>query len=165
MLKFYLDSSAIVKRYVTEPGTKAIDLIFDGAETGEHIVAFSLWNIGEVFGVLDERRGRGWLSERKFAETVGMLSSELVRLMRLRVLEIVPIFASILAEAWSIILDQHIYEADALQITACNHIHSDALLSSDENLVRASKKLSLRAFDIVKEEQELREFIKTSQKH
>lgn len=45
MLKFYLDSSAILKRYVTEPGTQTIDLIFDQAENGQLIVAFSLWNI------------------------------------------------------------------------------------------------------------------------
>ena len=164
MPKFYLDSSAIVKRYVSEPGTKAIDLIFDGAEGGEHIIAFSLWNLGEVFGVLDERLRRGWLSEREFTQTLGMLSNEVIRLMRLRALEIVPVFASTLVEAWGIILDQHVYESDALQITTCRHTRSDALLSSDENLVRASKKLSLRAFDIVKEEQELREFAKPSKK-
>jgi len=81
--------------------------------------------------------------------------------MRLKALEIVPIFTSILVEVWGVMLHHHVHEADALQMTTCTHIQSDALLSSDENLVKASKKLGLKAFDIVKEEQELRKFIKT----
>ena len=35
MLKLYLDTSAILKRYVNEPGTEMADEIFDKAETGE----------------------------------------------------------------------------------------------------------------------------------
>ena len=54
MLKLYLDTSTIVKRYVAEPGTETVDAIFDKAETGELTIALSLWNIGEALGVLDE---------------------------------------------------------------------------------------------------------------
>ena len=161
MLKLYLDSSTILKRYVTEPGTETTDFIFDRAESGEVAISFSLWNIGEVLGVLDERRRRGWLSEGEFKEALEMLSNELFKLMRLRALEIVLISAPILIETWGIILDRHVYEADALQITTCTYTHGDALLSSDENLVEASRKLGLKAFDTVKEEQELRNFVKT----
>lgn len=160
-MKFYLDSSTIVKRYVTEPGTPITDLVFEQAESEGLAVTFSLWNIGEVFGVLDERRRRRWLSEDEFTETLKMLSNELFKLMRLRVLEIVPIYASILIEAWGLILDHHIYEADALQITTYTYTQSDALLSGDENVVKTSRKLGLKAFDVVKEEQKLRKLIKT----
>lgn len=52
-----------------------------------------------------------------------------------------------------------LYGADALQITTCKHVGSGALLSSDESLVEASRKLGLAAFDIVKEEQEMRRFL------
>ncbi|MFQ6086178.1 MAG: type II toxin-antitoxin system VapC family toxin [Candidatus Bathyarchaeia archaeon] len=161
MLRLYLDSSTIVKRYVTEPGTPITDLIFDRAESGELIVTLSLWNIGEVFGVLDERCRRGWLSERELKEALKMLSGELSKLMRLRVLELIPILASILVETWGLILNYHIYEADALQITTCTYTKSDALLSGDENLVKTSRELGLKAFDIVKEEQKLTKFLKT----
>jgi len=161
LLRLYLDSSTIVKRYVTELGTPITDLVFERAERGELVVTFSLWNIGEAFGVLDERRRRRWLSEDEFREAKNMFSNELFKLMRLRVLEIMPIFASILIEAWGLILDHHIYEADALQIITCTYSQSDALLSGDENLVKTSKKLGLKAFDIVKEEQKLTKFIKT----
>ena len=68
MLKLYLDTSAIVKRYVAEPGTETVDAIFDKAETGELTIALSLWNIGETLGVLDERRRRGWLTRKNSNE-------------------------------------------------------------------------------------------------
>lgn len=160
MLRLYLDSSTVVKRYVTEPGTQTVDFIFDLAESGELAVAFSAWNIGEVFGVLDERRRRGWLSEGEFTEALKLLSNELLKLRRLRVLEIVPIFTSTLTETWNIILTSHVYEADALQITTCKHTQSNALLSSDGNLVETSRNLGIQAFDIVKDEKELLKFIK-----
>jgi len=59
LLKLYLDTSATIKRYVVEPGTQTIDIIFDKAEAGELIISFSFWNIGEALGVLNERRRRG----------------------------------------------------------------------------------------------------------
>lgn len=161
MLKLYLDSSAIVKRYVNEPGTQAADLVFERAEGGQLVISFSLWNIGEVLGVLDERRRRGWLSDREFTKAQELLADELLKLMRLRVLEIVPILSSILIETWGLILDHHVYEADALQVTTCQYNQSDALLSSDEDLVEASEKLGVKSFHMVKEEHKLRQFIKT----
>jgi len=49
----YLDSSAIVKRYVLEPGSDVVAEVYEGALDGELILSFSAWNIGEVLGVLD----------------------------------------------------------------------------------------------------------------
>lgn len=160
MLRLYLDTSTIVKRYITEPGTLTTDLVFDRAEGGELIITLSLWNIGEALGVLDERRRRRWLSEEEFTEILKRLADELVKLIRLRVLEVIPIFAPILVEAWGLILDHHIHEADALQLTTCTYSQSDALLSGDESLIKISRELGLKAFHIVKEEEKLKNFIK-----
>ena len=160
-MKLYLDSSTIVKRYVKEPGTSTMDFIFDQAENGELVVTFSMWNVGEVLGVLDERRRRGWLSEEEYMVTLKILSSELLKLLRLRVLEIFPVLVSSLIETWGIVLNYHVYEADALQITTYRYTKSDVLLSSDEKLIKVSRSLGLKVFDIVKEEQELLTFIKT----
>ena len=48
MLNLYLDTSVILKRYLTEMGTDITDTIFDKAETGDLIITISLWNIGEA---------------------------------------------------------------------------------------------------------------------
>lgn len=160
MLKLYLDSSTILKRYVTEPGTQTTDVIFDKAETGALTLTISLWNIGEVLGVLDERRRKKWLTEEEFAQSLKNLADELVKLMRLRVLQFIPILSSILIETWSLIMSHHIYEVDALQITSCIHSQSNAIISSDKKLVETSRKLGLMAYHVTDDEEKLRSLIK-----
>lgn len=160
MLKLYLDTSTIIKRYVAEPGTQTVDIIFDKAEAGELVIAFSFWNIGEALGVLDERRRREWLTQEEFVQTLKNLAEELLKLIRLRVLEAIPIHTPILTETWELILNHHIYEADALQITTCLHSQSNALISSDKKLVDASRKTGLKAFHVTKDGGKLEDFIK-----
>ncbi len=139
MLKPYLDSSAIVKRYVTEPGSSAVDFIFDKSEAGEIHMVTSIWNIGEVLEVLDEHQRRGWLDQDEFRRTLENFAREIMKLLRLKVLEVVPVLTPILTEAWSLVLSDHIYEADALQIQT--RIHSDGvLLSGDKSLINTASR-------------------------
>jgi len=160
LLKLYLDSSVILKRYITEPGTQIADIIFEEAEAGELTLTFSLWNIGEALGVLDERRRRRWLTEEEFKESITFFADEITKLMRLRTLEIIPIYASILTEAWNIIINHHIYEADAIQITTCINAQSDILISGDEKLIETGRKLGIKAFHIIGDEQKIKDLIK-----
>jgi len=154
----YLDSSAIVKRYVTEPGSLAVDEVFHKAEAREAIATFSLWNIGEVLGVLDERRKRKWLSEDEFTTALKKFVDELIKLLRLRSIEIIPTLTPLLTETWKLILDHHVYEADALQLSACTHSRSDTFLSGDKGLVNIARKVGLKAFDVSTEETEAKQF-------
>jgi predicted nucleic acid-binding protein len=158
LLKPYLDSSVIVKRYVSEPGSSSVDLLFDKGGTGEIRLVTSIWNLGEVLGVLDEKLRRGWLTEDEFRRALESFASEIVKLARLRVLEIVPVVTSILIEAWPLILHEHIYEADALQIQTCIYCKGDALLSADKELINSARKKGLKALD-VKEERKIRDFL------
>ena len=155
LLKLYLDSSVVVKRYVTEPGSGAVDDVFSSANAGKVRIATSLWNFGEVLGVLDERLQRKWLTEGEFNRSLRNFASETVKLIRLRILEIVPVFTPILMETWALILDKHIYEADALQIGSCKYLGGDVLLSGDYKLVTIASKLGLKALD-VKDEDKVR---------
>jgi len=58
--RVYMDSSAITKRYVKEEGTETAQEIYSMAENGSLMLIHSIWNIGEVLGVLDQYRRRGW---------------------------------------------------------------------------------------------------------
>jgi uncharacterized protein len=160
LLKLYLDTSAILKRYITEPGTEAADLIFEKAETGELVIVFSLWNIGEALGVLDEKRRKGWLTQGEFEQALHLFADELLKLMRLKVLEIVPVQTPILTKAWNYLMDYHIYEADALQMATCRYGQNDVLISSDEKLVQVSVKAGLKTINILKDEDELKTLLK-----
>jgi len=159
LLKLYLDSSAIVKRYVVEPGSSAVDEVFDSTEAGRVRIVFSLWNVGEVLGTLDERRKRGWLEEDEFSEALRKFVDEALKLLRFRVLDVIPVLTPILAETWALILNQHIYEADAIQISTCTYTESKALLSSDKDLIEAARKIGLKAIDVEKEEGDVKKLI------
>lgn len=151
MLKVYLDSSAIVKRYVSEPGSSAVDLVFDKCWLGELSITTSIWNIGEVLGVFDIRRRRGWFSEDEFRNVLRNFTGEVIRLLRLKVLEIFPVLTPILIESWPLILGEHIYEADALQIQTCIFSNSNVLLSADKELINIALRTGIKAVNVIDE--------------
>jgi len=159
LLKLYLDSSVMLKRYISEPGTETTDAIFDKAETGELTITISLWNIGEALGVLDEKHRKGWLTEKEFRVTLHNFADELVKLIRLKTLEVTPILTPILTDTWELLMTHHIYEADALQITTCIHNKNDALISGDEKLVKTSNKAGIKSFHITKDKQKLKQLL------
>jgi len=151
LLKVYLDSSAIVKRYISEPGSSAVDLVFDKCWLGELSITTSIWNIGEVLGVFDMRRRRRWFSEDEFRNVLRNFTGEVIRLLRLKVLEIFPVLTSILIESWPLILEQHIYEADALQIQTCTFSDSNVLLSADKELINIALRTGIKAVNVLDE--------------
>jgi len=53
----YLDTSAIVKRYIIEEETNRIDKIYDKAHAGKIRLSSSVWSIGETAVVLDKYHG------------------------------------------------------------------------------------------------------------
>ena len=61
----HLDTSAIVKRYITENGTDKVDELYEEAHAGKIRISFSLWNIREVAVVLDKYCRRGTLEGAK----------------------------------------------------------------------------------------------------
>ena len=66
MIVYYLDSSAMVKRYVMEYSSDVVDRVYSKTLAGEAVLAFSLWNIGEVLGVLDKYYRRKWLDKQDY---------------------------------------------------------------------------------------------------
>ncbi len=61
MESVYLDTSAIVKRYVAEEYSDLVDEVYEGAYRGAVRIGFSAWNVGEVAVVLDKYCRRGLL--------------------------------------------------------------------------------------------------------
>ena len=152
----YLDSSALVKRYIQEPGTTGVDIIFDSASAGAIEIVTSVWNLGEAFGVFDYRRRRRLLTEHEFHLATQNLASEVFGLMRDGRMQVYPVRTELLTEAWAIVLTQHLYQADALQIVTCNESKSKVLITSDRMLQRASESLGLNALDPDGQESEIR---------
>jgi len=68
-----------------------------------------------------------------------------------------------LVESWSLVLRHHIYEADALQISATKEARCDILLTADRRLVQAAREEGIEAIDIEAEpEQALKHISKNT---
>jgi len=150
----YLDTSSLVKRYVSEKGTEVLDRLYEETEAGRVTTSFSIWNIGEALGVIDRYRERGALTEEEFQTTLRNLASETTKMIRLGTLRVLPITSKSLVESWTIVLRRHIYEADALQISAAKEVGCDLLLGAERRLIRAAREEGITAIDIEAEPDE-----------
>ena len=147
----YLDSSSIVKRYVEEKGSDAIDTVYEKAEASKLRFVFSIWNVGEVFGAFDRYVVRGLLSERMVKTALQDFLSESIKMSRLGLLQIMPITSKSFIDSWQLILKYHIYGADALQISTSKEAACDLLLSADKRLVDVAKKEGIKAINVEEE--------------
>jgi len=141
----YLDTSAIVKRYIQEPGSDVVTTLYLRARLGDLKVAFSLWNVGEVLGVFDRYYRRGWLSREDYELARAEFLGETLRMLRLRVLRVVPLRTSVVVRAWNLVERYHIYQADALQVVSAKEVGATEFYTADQVLCRVAELEQLRA--------------------
>jgi predicted nucleic acid-binding protein len=151
----YLDTSSVVKRYVEETGSRLTDFIYRKAEGRVHHIVISLWNVGEVIGVLDRYHERKLLDEDAVMKALKNFLGESEKMMRLGSLRILPLGVDILTETYALVLRHHIYQADALQIATCKISGSTALLSADKKLLEVARAEGLEALDIETDEEQI----------
>lgn len=141
----YLDSSAVVKRYISEPGSDYIKSLYLSSYTGNVKLAFNVWNIGEVLGVFDKARMRGLITDDGYKIAKLRLLRETLRLIRLKILIPIPLKQTILRDAWKIIEKYHIYQADAIQIVSAKAVNADEVVTADKRLYQVLLSEGLRA--------------------
>jgi predicted nucleic acid-binding protein len=66
-----------------------------------------------------------------------------------------PVAGSVLTESWRILLEEHIYAADALQISSCKHAECDLFVSADRALLERARAQGLTALDPENDERKL----------
>ncbi len=128
---YYFDTSALVKRYVSEPGSDAVDRVFSDAYRGVAAIAFSYWNIAEATVVFDKYERRLGLDARNLLKTLLREVKTLAKLYRVIVVGISP---SILRSAVNLVLKHHVYIADALQIVSAHKSRSNRFVTGDKTL-------------------------------
>jgi predicted nucleic acid-binding protein len=139
---YYLDTSALVKRYVEEPGSETVDAIYADAYRGVKALSFSYWNIAEAAVVFDRYARRLGLDARKVVR--GMLR-EATTLSRLHRLLVVGVSPSILRASIELVLKHHIYVADALQVASAKGVGSSKVVTGDRVLASVAEAEGLKA--------------------
>lgn len=148
MEKLYLDTSVVVKRYITEKGSDLAKEIYQRSDMRELDISFSMWNVGETIGVIDQYQKKGWISESQFADAVDALAGETLRLLRIEALHLLAVDSSELADTWGLVRKHHIYQGDALQLVACVRSNASALVSADKTLLEAARKEGITSANI-----------------
>lgn len=139
----YLDTSALVKRYVWEEHSAHVDELYSEAHAGRIWIGFSVWNIGEVAVVLDEYEKRGIIENARAVFTKFIGESRLLE--KLNQLKLVPLSFKIITKAVNYAFKHGIYIADAVQLTSAEGF--DAFLTYDKKLAQIA---SLEGLSIVR---------------
>ena len=137
----YLDTSALVKRYVYEPGSEIVDGIYGDAYRGVKTISFSYWNLAEAAVVFD-----------KYSRILGLNAKEVMRdmlresmtLSRLFSLIIVAVSPSVLRTSIELVLKRHIYVADALQIASAKRVNSPIVVTGDRDVASIAEAEGLK---------------------
>jgi len=140
----YLDTSAIVKRYVIEEETDKIDKFYEKAHAGKIRLSFSVWNIGETAVVLDKYHRRGVLENAK--EAFSKFIGETRLLVKLGQLKLIPLDLKMLVESTTYVFKHGIYIADAVQLASAKR--ADSLLTFDKKLVQIAKIEGLKVTEL-----------------
>lgn len=147
---FYLDASAVAKRYVPEKGSAQIDSILDTVVAGR----IYLLNIvaGEVVSVLVRKRNAGALATEDFAQALASFEAEIVRGASITR---APVTSRLVTSSFALIVAHSINSTDALTLRSALviarrlRIAGDdlVLVAADQRLVRAAAAEALLTFN------------------
>jgi uncharacterized protein len=155
---FWLDASALAKRYVPEIGSPLMNHLF--ASVPPTSLACLLEGIGEVISILVRARNRGGLSATRFRQTMSRFSLEVIRDNDFEKLSADPIQVTTswqwiekhsLNSTDSIILQCVLDKASELRADGHNLI----LVSADARLIRAANAESVVTFNPETDDQTL----------
>ena len=147
---FFLDGSALTKRYIAEPGTPLLDSLLDHVAADRLVVL----NVGfaEVVSVLARRKNAGILSAATFSQALLHLGHEIIHAANLRKVEATN---SLVIAALIHIPNHSVNATDAIVLHAAlglaQHLRARGddlvLVASDQRLLRAAQAEGLDTFD------------------
>ena len=147
---FYLDASALAKRYVPEPGSLIVDHLFAQAPASRLIVLYL--GIAETASILLRKTNAKLLSSARYTQALGELGAEIINDSSLRK----PTATNDLVNAALLLIRQHSINAtdavllrSALDIAAALRKVGDdlVLVASDQRLLRAAQAEGLPTFN------------------
>ncbi|MGH9855558.1 MAG: type II toxin-antitoxin system VapC family toxin [Blastocatellia bacterium] len=147
---FWLDASALAKRYIPEKGSPLVNHLFNRVSTSDMVCL--LEGIGEVVSILVRRRNGGVITPRAYRQSVSDLHSEITN--RAEVEKIHSTTSQVMI-SWKFVEKRAINSTDAL-ILKCAldkavDLRDDGddliLVSSDLRLIRAAKAEGLITFN------------------
>jgi predicted nucleic acid-binding protein len=147
---FYLDASALAKRYIPEKGSAQIDNIHDTLPSNRKY--FLNIGAGEVLSVLVRKRNAGTLSDLDFVQAVANFHAEIARAA---IATKMPVTSRLITGSLPLIVAHSINSTDALTLKSALAIARKlrragddlVLVASDQRLLRAAQAEGLNTFN------------------
>jgi predicted nucleic acid-binding protein len=149
MARYFLDSSALVKRYHQELGTPAVEALFNQNGNRFFVSRLALVEVNSAFARLVRE---GALAQDKFENVIARMESEVTA----KVLTVVAISSRRL-DAAAVILRTHglknnIRTLDAIQLAAAQALHTRsriaAFVAADKKLLASAAACNLTVLDV-----------------
>ncbi|MBD3159623.1 MAG: PIN domain-containing protein [Candidatus Lokiarchaeota archaeon] len=128
----YLDTSALVKRFLEEEGTQIVDSLFDRCYDEELRLVLSQFNLGEAAVVFNKYENRDIIPHAE--ESFQVLYNELRLLSKLGSARIVPLLGKTINDSIPLIFKYDLYIADAIQIKTCVQQECSCFATFDRKL-------------------------------
>ena len=133
-MNVFLDSSALAKRYVQEPGSDRVEEILFGASS----LGVSMICLSEVISALCRRRRERRLSQQQYLRAKQALFQDLEDSSLIGVTEAVVAHAVELLERWPL------RSSDSLQVASAAEWSADLFVSADEKQCAAARGYGLQ---------------------
>jgi len=128
-LNVFLDSSALAKRYVEEPGSDRVEEILSSASS----LGVSVISLPEVVSALCRRRREGKLSRQQYSKAKQALSEDIADASVVNVTERVISRAVDFLERWPL------RSSDSLQVASATEWMAELFVSADERQCAAAR--------------------------
>lgn len=137
---FYLDASAVAKRYVAEPGTALVNVIFNTVAADRLYIL----NIGlaEIVSILVRKRNGGLISQAHWGQALIDFDNEIVGVAEIRK---EPVTRRLVTASFALVVAHSINSTDALILKSALAIARKLRKSGDDLVLAASDQRLLRA--------------------
>lgn len=157
MTVFYLDTSALVKRYKTEEGSDIIDYLYDNLPR-EHSLTISFLTVLEFVSAIRRLLKPNIISQEDFEMIISTFSQELEPFL------IRSIDDKIVADALDKVVKHALKSADAIQLSTVVELRemmeevgeNVVFICDDEELIKAGRRENLGVINPREEEDKLK---------
>lgn len=159
MYYFYLDASALVKRYTEEIGSDKVDFLFQNVPLNR-LMCLAI-GVAEVFSICVRKRNDGRITRHHFEQAVGYLDNEVINIKS--DFETVPAENVLIWKSIGLMDTHSINSVDAILLCSALDIATNLrneqneliLIVSDQRLLRAAQTEGLLCFNPETDSQEM----------
>ncbi len=141
MSSYFLDTSALVKRYHVELGTVPVMALF---ENSENMLSVSELTLVEVASAFRRRKNRGEITESVMRDALSKFEDDVLNRF-----SIINIDRSLIERAKTLVLQYEIRTLDAIQLAAALTLQDQFLVfvTADDKLLQAAEGNGLKSLN------------------